>query len=131
MAEAAPVPAQVPARARVPAPEAAERAQVPVPAAVVEAAAEAEGATLESHQGPRVAPLAEQHLEALLAAVPDPGWAFDGWSGDLTGNANPAGVTMDRALVVTATILAACSSMDDGDFVLTVRQFDEKPGTIG
>src|SRR5262249_43662926 len=31
-----------------------------------------------------------------LTAVPSPGWQFAGWSGDLTGAANPATVTIDR-----------------------------------
>ena len=30
-----------------------------------------------------------------LTPVPEAGWTFTGWSGDLTGSANPATVTMD------------------------------------
>ena len=37
-----------------------------------------------------------------LVATPNAGWAFDHWSGDLTGSANPASVTMDGARSVTA-----------------------------
>jgi uncharacterized repeat protein (TIGR02543 family) len=38
-----------------------------------------------------------------LTAVPDPGWSFGGWSGDLTGTTNPVTITMDGPKVVTAT----------------------------
>jgi hypothetical protein len=41
-----------------------------------------------------------------LTPVPDPGWKFSGWSGDLTGNANPATITMEGAhKIVTATFV--------------------------
>ena len=38
-----------------------------------------------------------------LTAVPDPGWSFAGWSGDLSGSANPATITMTSNATVTAT----------------------------
>ena len=38
-----------------------------------------------------------------LTAVPDPGYAFSGWSGDLAGSANPDSLVMDTAKAVTAT----------------------------
>jgi len=38
-----------------------------------------------------------------LTAVPDAGWSFAGWSGDLSGGVNPASVTMDSEKTVTAT----------------------------
>ena len=37
-----------------------------------------------------------------LQASPAPGWVFAGWSGDLTGTANPAALTMDAPKAVTA-----------------------------
>lgn len=37
-----------------------------------------------------------------LTAVPALGWSFTGWSGDLTGNANPATIIMSSSKVVTA-----------------------------
>ena len=37
-----------------------------------------------------------------LQATPAPGWQFAGWSGDLTGNANPAALVMDAPKSVTA-----------------------------
>lgn len=38
-----------------------------------------------------------------LTAVPDPGWSFTGWSGDLSGSTNPTSVTMTGPKNVTAT----------------------------
>lgn len=38
-----------------------------------------------------------------LTAVPEAGWVFSGWSGDLTGSDNPATVTVDAAKNITAT----------------------------
>ncbi len=40
-----------------------------------------------------------------LTAIPDDGWALQAWSGDLTGTANPASLTMDTNKVVTATFV--------------------------
>jgi uncharacterized repeat protein (TIGR02543 family) len=41
--------------------------------------------------------------EVTLTAAPDPGWQFDGWSGDLSGSQNPAVITMNANKSVTAT----------------------------
>jgi len=43
--------------------------------------------------------------EVLLTAVNDPGWEFSGWSGDLTGNDNPATIILDSSKSVTATFM--------------------------
>jgi len=43
--------------------------------------------------------------EVLLTAVNDPGWEFSGWSGDLTGNDNPATIILDSRKSVTATFI--------------------------
>jgi len=40
-----------------------------------------------------------------LAAVPDPGSSFTGWSGDVVGTANPITLTMDVDKAVTATFV--------------------------
>jgi pectate lyase/pectin methylesterase-like acyl-CoA thioesterase len=40
-----------------------------------------------------------------LTAVPAAGWQFGGWTGDLTGAANPATITMDANKSVTATFV--------------------------
>ncbi|UCH98232.1 MAG: PKD domain-containing protein, partial [Candidatus Aminicenantes bacterium] len=37
-----------------------------------------------------------------LTAVPDSGWKFDNWTGDLTGTTNPDTITMDANKTVTA-----------------------------
>jgi hypothetical protein len=38
-----------------------------------------------------------------LIAQPTPGWAFDSWSGDLTGSANPLEYTIQDDTTITAT----------------------------
>ena len=40
-----------------------------------------------------------------LTASPDPGWEFDGWSGDLHGSANPETVLMNNDKAVTMTFV--------------------------
>jgi uncharacterized repeat protein (TIGR02543 family) len=44
--------------------------------------------------------------EVELTATPATGWTFTGWSGDLTGNDNPATIVMDSNKTVTATFTA-------------------------
>ena len=46
-----------------------------------------------------------QNTVVQLTASPDPGWQFSGWSGDLSGNQNPASVTMDSDKNITATFV--------------------------
>lgn len=41
----------------------------------------------------------------VLAATPELGWAFAGWTGDLVGGDNPAPLTMDGDKMVTASFL--------------------------
>lgn len=46
--------------------------------------------------------------EALeLTAVPDPGWVFDQWGGDLAGTDNPLLLTLDGDLIATASFIRA------------------------
>jgi len=40
-----------------------------------------------------------------LSVTVDPGWIFSGWSGDLTGNDNPATVTVTGTMTITATFI--------------------------
>jgi hypothetical protein len=40
-----------------------------------------------------------------VTAVPDAGWAFDSWSGDVTGTTNPASLTVSGNMSVTATFV--------------------------
>ena len=42
-----------------------------------------------------------------LEAVPDSGYSFTGWSGDLSGSTNPATITMDADKTVTANFSAS------------------------
>jgi len=48
-----------------------------------------------------------------LTAVPDVGWRFTGWSGDLTGNTNPATITVTGNMSVTANFVQK-------DYTLTI-----------
>lgn len=38
-----------------------------------------------------------------VTAVPDPGWTFAGWSGDLSGSQNPTSIGIDSSKAITAT----------------------------
>jgi uncharacterized repeat protein (TIGR02543 family) len=42
-----------------------------------------------------------------ITAIPEPGWVFAGWSGDLSGSDNPAAIVMDGDKEVTATFKEA------------------------
>ena len=46
--------------------------------------------------------LYDENAEVEVAAVPEAGWRFDHWEGDLTGPANPEYLTMDGSKSVTA-----------------------------
>ncbi|MBN1188806.1 MAG: hypothetical protein JXA46_03560, partial [Dehalococcoidales bacterium] len=48
---------------------------------------------------------------AELTANPDPGWAFDSWSGDVTGTDNPVTVTLDNDKTVTAGFVESAPGM--------------------
>jgi hypothetical protein len=37
-----------------------------------------------------------------ISAIPDPGWKFSQWSGDISGNTNPAQVFMTKDYKITA-----------------------------
>ena len=38
-----------------------------------------------------------------ISAIPDPGWTFSQWSGDISGNTNPTQVFMTKDFKITAT----------------------------
>ena len=40
--------------------------------------------------------------KVIVTAVPDPGWFFVQWSGDLAGDENPEGLCMDSDKVIVA-----------------------------
>ena len=70
------------------------------------------GSVTRDPSGPYVA-----DTEVELNALPAAGWQFSGWSGDLTGNANPAYITMDGNKTVTATF----TQIPPGQYTLTVN----------
>ncbi len=47
-----------------------------------------------------------------LTAVADPGWTFDGWSGDLTSTATSIPITMDASKTITATFTEVPCSLN-------------------
>ncbi len=51
-----------------------------------------------------------------LTAMPDSGWAFSGWSGDLTGSTNPITIALTGNNVVTATFVSTCVPVAGVDF---------------
>jgi len=54
-----------------------------------------------------------------LTAAPDVGWSFAGWSGDLSGSANPAAITIDVNKTVTATFSLECTPIASVDLFFT------------
>ena len=44
--------------------------------------------------------------------MPDPGYHFTGWSGDLSGTNNPENITMDSDKTVTATFALNTYTLD-------------------
>ncbi|MBW1900431.1 MAG: fibronectin type III domain-containing protein, partial [Deltaproteobacteria bacterium] len=63
-----------------------------------------------------------ENAAVQLSAVPASGWEFNGWSGDLGGNSNPAIITMDSNKYVLAMFRQVSSVIDT--FAVT-------PETIG
>lgn len=53
--------------------------------------------------------------QVTLTAAADNGWSFDHWEDDLTGSDNPATLTVDGSMQVTAVFLSDGSSCPDGD----------------
>jgi hypothetical protein len=50
---------------------------------------------------------------AQVAAYPTPGWLFDAWAGDLTGNTNPTTLLMDANKSITAMFIEDPNAGDD------------------
>ena len=53
----------------------------------------------------------EDGAQVTLTATPTAGHAFAGWSGDLTGSANPVVLTMNADLSVTANFIHQCYTL--------------------
>ena len=76
--------------------------------------------------------------EVELAADPDPGWEFSHWSGDLSGTANPASITMDGNKLVIANFvllppdcpedLDGNGSIDLSDLQILLAAYGSTPG---
>jgi PKD repeat protein len=61
-----------------------------------------------------------------LTAIPDAGWQFDNWSGDLTGSTNPDTITMNSNKSVTATF----SQLPVEQYSLTVNTVGQGSVTL-
>ncbi|MGD2085906.1 MAG: PKD domain-containing protein, partial [Candidatus Aminicenantes bacterium] len=61
-----------------------------------------------------------------VTAIPDTGWQFDGWSGDLSGTTNPETITMDSNKSVTATF----SQLPVQQYTLTVNTVGQGSVTL-
>ncbi len=64
----------------------------------------------------------EPGTQITLTAQPATGWVFSGWSGSLTGNANPAHITLNSDRTITATFTASAPSFRVY-LPLTLRQY--------
>ena len=71
-----------------------------------------------------------------LSATPTAGWTFAGWSGDLSGSANPQAITMNANKVVTATFTQqsqyalAVNVVGSGSVIRNPDQAAYNPGTV-
>jgi uncharacterized repeat protein (TIGR02543 family) len=68
--------------------------------------------TLTATEGGSVSPGSGEYVEGskvTLTATPADGYVFIGWSGDLTGMANPVDITMDADKTITANFQSASS----------------------
>jgi uncharacterized repeat protein (TIGR02543 family) len=77
----------------------------------------------------------DQGEEVVLTAHAAEGWFFTGWSGDLTGNANPATVTINTAKTIRATFTQspftlAVSVMGQGQVHANPAQTLYAPGDV-
>ncbi|GAA4275843.1 fibronectin type III domain-containing protein [Aquimarina mytili] len=69
---------------------------------------------------------------ASVTATPASGWEFGGWTGDLSGNANPGSLTMDADKTVTATFTEVISvSTSTEKYRLTWRENPSTTMVIG
>ena len=72
--------------------------------------------------------------QVTLTATPAAGWAFAGWSGDLTGATNPATVTVTKNMNITATfaqsftITTSVNPVDGGSITLNPSKTTYQPG---
>jgi hypothetical protein len=67
-----------------------------------------------------IAPNYPSGTQVTMTAVPDTGWTFEGWSGDLTSMENPLVVTVDAPLSITATFE---QGVDVAEAVQVIREY--------
>lgn len=72
------------------------------------------GTTYDAEDTPAVIAYA-LNTQVTLTASPGSGWGFDRWEGDLTGNTNPAVLTMDADKDVTAVFVTGGTGGDECD----------------
>ncbi len=66
-----------------------------------------------------------------LTATPAPGWTFAGWSGSLTGSANPASITMDADKTVIASFTEGpISSLITRYYSSILDRSPDEPGRV-
>jgi uncharacterized repeat protein (TIGR02543 family) len=66
-----------------------------------------------------------------LLATPSPGFAFIGWSGDLTGAVNPTTIAMDKNKMVTATFTEVpISSLITHYYLSLLDRSPDEPGYV-
>ena len=68
--------------------------------------------------------------EVILTASAASGWTFSGWSGDLSGAANPAKVTMSANRTVTATFISE-SAVVSIPGTIQAQDYDAGSTTLG
>jgi len=72
-------------------------------------------------------------VSVAVTAAPSTGWSFDGWSGDLTGSANPETVVMDAPKTVAANFTSLAEYTltlnATGNGVVTANPLPEAGGT--
>ncbi|OGD61412.1 hypothetical protein A3K78_05300 [Candidatus Bathyarchaeota archaeon RBG_13_52_12] len=47
----------------------------------------------------------ESGVNINLQIIPDPGWRFSSWGGDLQGNVNPISVIVNKDMYITANLV--------------------------
>jgi len=66
--------------------------------------------------------------DVILEAIPDSGWRFSEWSGDLSDTGNPATVTMDADKVITAIFTELKKKRSHSDCFIGTAASGQSPG---
>jgi hypothetical protein len=65
-----------------------------------------------------------------ITAIPDTGWAFDSWSGDLKGRSNPANLTMDTNKTIIANFIESTDPLEGYSYCSDEGQTCTFEGTV-